>query len=234
MRMVKARLISKPDLSKNRILAALPEKTAKRLSPHLRSISFGSRDVLFEVGDAINYIYFPLDAVVSPLILMHDGRSAAVSLAGNEGLVGLPSAILGMKTAPWHTIVQIPGAFLKIEAAALQTEFRRCDVLHDRVLRYTRFFLAEISQTAACNGLHGLEERLARWLLMLHSRVGKDEFPITHEHLSDLLGASRSEVTRVAGSFRKAKLIRYSHGKVTILDRMQLESASCECYQIEL
>jgi len=226
------RLVSKSDLSKNQILAALPGRETKRLFPNLRAVSFGSRDVLFKAGDAIDYIYFPLNAVVSPLVLMHDGRSAAVSLVGNEGLVGLPSAILGMKTAPWHAIVQIPGDFLKIKAAAVQAEFRRCDVLHDRVLRYTRFLLAEISQTAACNSLHVLEERLARWLLMIHSRVRKDEFPITHELLADMLGMSRSEVTRAAGSFRKTKLIRYSHGKVTILDRARLESMACECYDI--
>jgi CRP-like cAMP-binding protein len=100
------------------------------------------------------------------------------------------------------------------------------------VLRYTRFLLAEISQTAACNSLHVLEERLARWLLMIHSRVRTDEFPITHALLADMLGMSRSEVTRAAGSFRKTKLIRYSHGKVTILDRARLESMACECYDI--
>ena len=225
------RLISKSDLSKNQILAALPERETKRLSPYLHFVSFRSRDVLYKPGDSINHVYFPLNAVVSLLVLMQDGRSAAVSLAGNEGLVGLPSAILGMNTAPLHAAVQIPGDFLRIKAAAVQTEFRRCDVLHDRVLRYARFLFAEISQTAACNSLHVLEERLARWLLMLHSRVGKDEFPSTHEHLSDMLGVSRPEVTRAAGSFRKTKLIKYSHGKVTIVDRPRLESVACECYK---
>jgi len=227
-------LTSKSDLSKNQILAALPEREIKRISRHLRSISFGWREVLYKPGDSINYIYFPLNAVVSLLVFMQDGRSAAVSLAGNEGLVGLPSAILGMKTAQLHATVQIPGDFLRIKAAAVQSECRRCDVLLDRVLRYTRFFLAEISQTAACNSLHLLEERLARWLLMLHNRVGKDEFPLTHESLSDMLGVSRSEVTRAAVFFRKTKLIRYSYGRVTILDRTRLESMACECYKLVL
>ena len=167
-------LLSKTDLSKNQILAALPERETKRLYPNLRLVSFGSRDVLYKSGDTINYVYFPLNAVVSLLVLMQDGRSAAVSLAGNEGLVGLPSAILGMKTAQLHATVQIPGDFLRIKAAAVQAEFRRCDILHNLVLRYTRFLFAEISQTAACNSLHVLEQRLARWLLMLHSRLGKD------------------------------------------------------------
>ena len=225
-------LISKPEFSKNQILAALPTREMKRLSPHLRPVSFESKHVLYKPGDSIDYLYFPLDAVVSLLVLMQDGRSAAVSLTGNEGVVGLPSAILGMKKAQLLATVQIPGDFLRVKAAAVQNECRKCDVLLDRVLRYTRFFLAEISQTAACNSLHVLEERLARWLLMFHNRVGKDEFPITHEILSDLLGMSRSEVTRVAVSFRKSKLIKYSHGKLTILDRTRLESTACECYKI--
>lgn len=225
-------LISKLDFSKNQILAALPEREIKRLSPHLHPVSFGPRHVLQKPGDSIDYLYFPLNAVVSLLVLMHDGRSAAVSLTGNEGLVGLPSAILGMNTAPLHATVQIPGDFLRIKAAAVQAEFRRCDVLHDRVLAYTRFLFAAISQTAACNSLHVLEQRLARWLLMFHSRVGKDEFPITHEVLSDILGISRTEVTRTAGFFRKTRLIGYSRGKVTILERTRLESMACECYKI--
>jgi CRP-like cAMP-binding protein len=228
------RLASTLDLSKSQILAALPERETKRLFPNLKLVSLGLRDVLYKPGDLIDYLYFPLNAVVSLLVLMHDGRSAAVSLAGNEGMVGLPSAILGIKRAPLLAMVQIPGDFLKVKAAAVHAEFRHCDVLHDRVLRYTRFLLAETSQTAACNSLHVLEERLARWLLMLHTRVGKDEFPITHELLADMLGMSRSEVTRVAGSFRKTKLIKYSHGKVTILDRTRLESVACECYRIAL
>src|ERR1019366_8453503 len=136
-------LISKFDFSKNQILAALPEREIKRLSPHLHSVSFGPRHVLQKPGDSINYLYFPLNAVVSLLVLMHDGRSAAVSLTGNEGIVGLPSAILGMKKAQLLATVQIPGDFLRIKAEAVQNDCRKCDVLLDRVLRYTRFFLAE-------------------------------------------------------------------------------------------
>ena len=223
--------ISESDLAKNQILAALPEEESKRLLPHLRSVSLSLGQLLYQPEDLIRHLYFPLDAVISSLASMEDGKSVEINLTGDEGLLGL-RAVLGAKVSGYVAVVQVPGRALKIEADLLGAEFRRGGVLQDRVLRYTRYLLFQVSQTAACNRVHRLEQRLARWLLMVHNRAKRDEFPITHEFLSHMLGTPRSEVTIAAGILRKAWLIRYWRGRMTILDRQGLESASCECYRV--
>lgn len=223
--------ISEADLKKNQILAALPEKESERLLPHLRFVSLSLAQVLYKPEDTIRHLYFPLDSVISSLASMEDGRSVEINLTGDEGLLGL-RAVLGAKVSGYFAIVQVPGKALKVDVDVLRAEFKRGDVLHDRVLRYTRYLLFQVSQTAACNRIHRLEQRLARWLLMVHNRAKRDEFPITHEFLSQMLGTPRSEVTIAAGILRKAWLIRYWRGRMTILDRPGLESATCECYRV--
>jgi CRP-like cAMP-binding protein len=221
----------KVDMSTNQILARLPEKESKRLLPHLQFVSLRLKEVLYRPGEPIQYAYFPQNAVLSMIAPMDDGRSVEVTLIGHEGMMGI-RAILGAETHWYDSVVQIPGGCLRIDAKVLQTEFRRGGVLQERLLHFINYLLVQLSQTAACNRIHRLEQRLARWLLMAHDRVKQDEFPMTHEFLSSMLGAPRSEVSIAAGALRKSGVIRYARGKMTIVDRKGLQSAACECYQI--
>jgi CRP-like cAMP-binding protein len=221
----------KVDMSTNRILARLPAKESKRLLPHLQFVSLRLKEVLYRPGEPTQYAYFPQNAVLSMIAPMDDGRNVEVTLVGQEGVLGV-RAILGVETHWYDSIVQIPGGCLRIDAKVLQTEFRRGGVLQARLLHYVSYLLVQLSQTAACNRIHRLKQRLARWLLMSHDRVKQDEFPITHEFLSDMLGTPRSEVSIAAAALRKSGVIRYARGKMTIVDRQGLQSAARECYQI--
>lgn len=224
-------VVTKVDLSKNEILARLPEKESKRLLPHLRLVSLRQKQVLYRPDEAIRYAYFPQDAVISIVAALDDGRSVEVILTGLEGMLGL-RYVLGGKTYGYVSVVQVAGKCLRISAKVVQAEFKRAGVLQSRLLRYTRYLLVQTSQTAACNRVHRLAQRLARWLLMTQDRVKSAEFPMTHEFLSDMLGAPRPEVTAAAGSLRRSGAIRYARGKMIILNRKMLESAACECYWI--
>ena len=221
----------KIDASKNQILAHLPAREAKRLLPHLRFVSLRLKQVLYQPGEPIGDVYFPHDAVISMIAPMADGKSVEVTLIGPEGMAGL-RAILAGKTYWYVSVVQIAGLCLKINGKVLEAEFKRCGVLHERLLHYTSYLLAQTSQLAACNRVHRLEQRLARWLLTARDRVKRDQFEMTHEFLSEMLGTPRSEVSRATGALRKAGLIRYGRGTLTILDSEALESVACECYQV--
>jgi CRP-like cAMP-binding protein len=223
--------VAKPDLSGNEILARLPQREARRLLPHLRFVALRLKQVLYRPGDPTYYVYFPQDAVISMIAPMDEGRSVEVTLIGHEGMLGIRSILAG-QTYGYTSVVQVPGGCLRIDAKVLQSEFRRGGALQDRLLRYTSYLLVQTSQMAACNRVHRLDQRLARWLLMAHDRVRQDEFPMTHEFLSEMLGTPRSEVTAAAGVFRRSGVIRYGRGRMTIVDRPALESAACECYRV--
>jgi CRP-like cAMP-binding protein len=223
---------TKIDLSKNQVLAALPEVESKRLLPHLGLVSFGLNEVLYNSGDPYRYLYFPQSCTVSWLVVLKNGTMVEVGMVGDEGMVGI-RGLFGAKISQNVAVIQLPGDCLRIKKEVLQSEFKRGGVLQDRLLRYARYFMSQIAQTAACNRIHRLEQRLCRWLLITHNRAGrKDEFPMTHEFLSHMLGTPRSEVTLAAGILRKAGLVRYRRGKMTILDRKGLEADACECYRI--
>jgi CRP-like cAMP-binding protein len=219
------------DHSKNQFLAGLPDEELKNLQLHTHLVSGKLGEVLFGGEDSVHYLYFPLSAVVSIVATSEDGRGVEVTLIGSEGLAGVWAAMGGHSN--WHeAVVQSPGALLKIKVDVFRAELNRSAPLRDQLNRYMLFLLAQVSQTAACNRLHRLEQRLARWLLMTHDQVRTKEFHETHEFLSHMLGTDRSEVTIAAGILRKAGLISYNRGKVKILDRKGLEDASCECYRI--
>jgi len=222
---------SKLDPCKNQFLEGLPDEELRNLRPHLRMVSGELGDVLFVAGDSTQYLYFPLSASVSMNTNLPEGRGVGVALIGSEGLAGVWAAMGSQSN--WHeAVVQAPGDFLKMKVDVFRAQLKRGDGLLDQLHRYTRFLLVQVSQTAACNRLHRLEQRLARWLLMSHDQVRTKEFHETHEFLSHMLGSDRSEVTIAAGILRKAGLISYARGKVKILDRKGLEVTSCECYQI--
>jgi CRP-like cAMP-binding protein len=215
----------------NNLLAALPGKDYRRLLSGLEPVALKFGDVLYEVGRKIRHVYFPGDSLVSLLMLV-DGRMALeVGMVGREGMVGLPLA-LGTDISPVRALVQGAGAAMRMKSARFSREIGRSPPLQQGVYRYADTLLAQVSRTAACNRFHQVEQRLARWLLMTRDRVRSDEFRLTQEFLSHMLGVRRVGVTKAARALQRRKLIEYSRGRIRILDGRGLEAAACECYRI--
>jgi CRP-like cAMP-binding protein len=189
------------------------------------------RQVLHKAGESIEYVYFPHRAIVSLISSPEEGSMVEVGLVGNEGIVGIP-AVLGDNIATTTAMVQLAGSGMRMEASLLKTEFQWGGVLQSLLLRYTQALYALTSQNAACNRLHQLDERFARWLLLVCDFVGSNKLPLTHEFISKMLGVRRAGVTEAAKSLQQAGLIRCTRGKITILNRQKLEVASCSCYGI--
>lgn len=215
----------------NRLLAALPESEYQRLVLHLESVSLSRHQVLYDSGELIRHVYFPNQALVSLVSIVEDGSIVEVGLVGKEGMVGTP-VIWGGNTTTHQAVVQIPGNAIRMKAEVLKTEFNRGGSLQSLLLRYTQALFTQVSQLAACNRLHKLEERLARLLLTVQDRMQSDEFPLTQEFISHMLGTRRSSITVAASTLSQARMIRYTRGKITILVRESLESTSCECYGV--
>ena len=186
-------------------------------------------EVVAEPGMPCEHIYFPTTAVVSSLYTTREGATAEMGLVGNDGVVGV-SLFLGGEPAPTQATVIVAGEMLRLKVRVLREEFAAGGALQALLLRYTQSFITQISHTAVCNRLHGVEQRLGRWLLMCHDRVDRDELQMTQEFISSMLGGRRETVTVAAGRLQDAGLIRYSRGHLTIVDRKGLEAATCECY----
>lgn len=215
---------------KNKILAGLAD--ADRLLPGLAAVEFRQRQVIYASGSPFEYVYFLEDGVASVLTVMSDGGTVEVGMIGTEGLLGLP-ALLGGAVAVQHVVIQIPGNGFRISMAACKMALEGNAELRSLVLHYAEVFMNITAQTAACNRLHTIEQRCARWILMASDRSGSDAMPMTHEFLSSMLGARRVGVTQVAGHLRDAGIIRYERGRLTILDRHGLEALACECYLVD-
>jgi CRP-like cAMP-binding protein len=215
----------------NRLLAALPRGHYRRLLPHLERVPLPLREILYDANGPISHVFFPLNGVVSLVILMEGGVILEVGTIGNEGMVGTP-VFLGSESSPTRAMSQVAGEALRMEVKVFQKEMRRRGPLHDLVQRYTQAMINQISQSTVCNHRHSVEKRMCRWLLMSHDRVGTDEFRLTQEFLAQMLGVRRPTVTVVAGTLQKAGLITYHRGTMTVLDRKGLEAAACECYQV--
>jgi CRP-like cAMP-binding protein len=189
------------------------------------------RQVLHAPEQPITAVYFPESGYVSRLAPMDDGDSTEVGLVGSEGMTGL--AILhGGDSDSFELMVQVPGTALRLDTPAFREALDSISSLRPLLLRYSLAHFEQVARTAACNSRHQTDQRLARWLLMAHDRVEGDEFPMTHEFLSMMLGVRRAGVTVAAGTLQKAGLIRYAAGRMEITDRPGLEAASCECYGI--
>lgn len=212
----------------NRILGALPAAELARLAPHLAPTALPAQEVLFEAGQPITDVWFPLHGVVSLLALLEGGSCVEVANVGSEGIVGVPLAPQGSLGV--RAVVEIAGAALRMPAPALVAEVDRAGRLATLVRRYAQALFSQVAQGAACNRLHSNEERLARWLLMGDDRADGDGFSVTHEVLAQMLGSRRATVTHSAGLLQEAGLVAYRRGRVTILDRTGLEGAACECY----
>jgi CRP-like cAMP-binding protein len=220
-----------PPATQNRLLAALPRQEYERLAPHLQKVSFEQGQSLYEPNEPIKYAYFSLSGVTSMIVTTRDGSTVEIGLVGREGFVGY-QPLLGMKSAPNGAITQIPGHALRINSETLKEAFDRVGRLQAILHRHIQSQIVQMAQGAACNRLHEVNERLARWLLMMHDRAEADKLPLTHEFLSQMLGANRATVSLTAGIFQQAGLIRYARGIVTILSREGLENIACECYSI--
>jgi len=215
----------------NRILAALPAEQFARLQQHLSTVRLERDEVLYIAGDEIRYVYFPISGLMSLLSTTETGSTVEVAMVGNEGIIGLP-VILKNKMIPYEVTVQSETDAYRIRAEDLQEEFDRCEALHDLILRYLNVLIAEISQSALCHRFHTVEEALGRWLLMAQDRLHTDNLNLTQEIISHALGVPRTGVTMAAGALQRAGLIRYSRGKIAIVDRARLEANSCECFRI--
>lgn len=215
----------------NRILAALPDEEIERLEPHLTRVSLTLRQVLYKPHGPIAYVYFPENAMVSLVATTAEGGSVEVGVVGREGLTGIP-ALLGVDATPNESMVQIPNGGYRMRADLARIEFKRGARFQDLVLRYIHANTIQVSQTAACNRLHSIEERLSRWLLMTRDRADSDDLTLTQEFLAMMLGCRRAGVTDAAITLQADGYISYTRGHIVILDRQGLEDAACECYRI--
>jgi CRP-like cAMP-binding protein len=215
----------------NRLLAALDSSDLEKITAHLEIDEYGSGQTLYEPHETGKYVYFPFSCVTSIVNTVAPGSTVEVGTVGNEGLVGLAIFLDGEST-PNRTLVQVPGQMGRLRVEEFRKVVDNSPRLRNFLNRYTLAFLAQVSQTAACNRSHNIDERCARWLLMTHDRVFSDTFSLTHEFLAFMLGVRRAGVTVAAGILQKAGLITYKRGKITILNREGLEGASCDCYQV--
>ena len=219
------------DAGVNRLLAALPKNEYKRLLPKLKTVSLVLGEVLYESGDTIKYVYFPNDSIISLISELSETAGLEVGMVGNEGMAGL-AVFMGVNSSSTRALVQGSGTAMRMSSAAVRTEANRLGGLHHLLHRYSHSLLTQVSQSSACNRFHLVNARLARWLLMTNDRLGVEEFPLTQEFLSTMLGVRREGVSKAAGALQAAKLIRYSRGMITLLNRPALEAKSCQCYAI--
>ena len=213
---------------KNRVLAALPKAELNRLTPYLSPVTLPVRTQLMD-GHA-EHAYFMEEGLASVVLTLAGGETVEVGIIGIDGVVGLP-IILGAGTVPGETFIQVAGSGYRIEAPRLKAEFERDGQLRSHLQKYVQAYLIQSAQNAACNRLHTISERLARWILTCYDRVQTDRMPLTHEFLGQMLGSPRTTVTLAAGTLHEAGLIDYSRGHVTIKKREELEQVACECYR---
>lgn len=215
----------------NRLLAALPEAARSRLHCGLRRAPVPRRQSLHEPGQPIQHVHFPLTAVISLVTVLRNGCTIEIASIGNEGMVGVHAALGAGPLVNSRAVVQIAGQTLFIDADRLRVEVDGDQRLRSLLLAYLQVLFAQVSQGVACNSLHAIEQRAAKWLLQTHDRVQGDTFLLTQEFLSQMLGVTRPSVTITARTLQQAGLIRYRRGEITMLDRAGLEEAACECYQ---
>src|SRR5208283_1776423 len=215
----------------NIILLSISDSDYSLLRPHLEYVSLPNHLVLHEAGGKLEFAYFPNRGLISLVVVMKDGRTAEAGIVGNEGFTGTLAAV-GLSRSPLHTVVQITGDGFRVEVGALQNTLQTAPHLQMMLSRYAAIRGMQVAQTAACNRLHDIGQRLARWLLMTQDRVDSGSLPITHDFLATMLGTDRPSVSEAAGVLQKKKLIEYTRGAVKIVNRKKLENSACECYRV--
>lgn len=219
-------------MRENLLLQVLPRKERERLDPHLEHVTYDQRDVLIEPDEPIQHVLFPYDMVTSTIQGLSDGTAIEVGLMGIEGMIGI-QYWLRQKTTPTKTLVQVPGSGLRMKASIFKREVMdKPSPLNELIASYTHAFLVMTSQVAVCNRLHEMDERLSRWLMLIYNRSQREEFPLTQEFLALMLGVHRPTVSTAANILQKAGLIRYSRGRMKILDPKGLEQGACECLHL--
>jgi CRP-like cAMP-binding protein len=219
-----------PDPRRNHLLAALPEEELNRWLPALEPVDMPLGMVIYEPGMTLSHLYFPTTAIVSLLYVMENGSAAEIAVVGNDGLVGI-SLFMGGGSTPSRAVVQSGGQGLRFPAAMLKNEFTRTPVMH-LLLRYTQALITQMAQTAVCNRHHSLLQQLCRWLLLSLDRLPGNELVMTQELIANMLGVRREGITEGAVKLQKAGVIRYSRGRIVVLDRPGLEHMACECYAV--
>jgi CRP-like cAMP-binding protein len=215
----------------NRLLGALEPASRKRIGPHLQPITFKLGAVVCEAGGLLKHAYFPQGSVLSLLTVLENGSAIETANIGREGAFGLFAAMYS-RVSFNRCLVQLEGDMVRCPIAILQSEFRNSEHVRNLFVSYSETLLSQVQQTVACNSMHTTEERICRWLLMMHDRAQGKALPYTHEFLSHMLGANRKSVTLAAQAMQAAGLISYRRGKIMVIDRPGLEKASCECYAI--
>jgi CRP-like cAMP-binding protein len=215
----------------NQLLGALETASRERIDPHLEPIELKLGDIVCEAGGLLKHAYFPEGAVLSLLTVLENGSAIETANIGREGAFGLFAAMYS-RVSFNRCLVQLVGAMVRCPIELLQSEFKRSEHVRDLFVSYSETLLSQVQQTVACNAMHTTEEKMCRWLLMMHDRAEGEVLTYTHEFLSHMLGANRKSVTLAALSMQAAGLISYRRGKIQILDRPGLERASCECYAV--
>jgi len=219
------------DKSSNHLLAALPTTDWERWQSQLQLVDLKLGEVLYESGGKMAYVYFPVDAIVSLLFVLENGSSAEIAVVGNEGIVGV-SVFMGGETTPSRAVVQSAGKCIRLDAETLKTEFKNSMPVMHLLLRYTQALITQMTQTAVCNRHHSLDQQLCRWLLLSMDRLSGNHMVMTQELIANMLGVRREGVTAAAGSLQNAGLIRYTRGRIEVINREGLEARTCECYGV--
>jgi CRP-like cAMP-binding protein len=220
----------------NHLLNALPAAAYERIFPHLEGVPMPLGQVIYESGDKLHHAYFPTTCIVSKLYVMENGASAEIAVVGNEGIIGV-ALFMGGGTMPHRAVVQSEGYAYRLRAHLLMQQFdriggRRSGAFHLLLLRYTQALITQMTQTAACNRHHSVDQQLCRWLLLSLDRLASNELIMTQELIANMLGVRREGITEAAGKLHQAGLINYRRGHITVLDRPGLEARVCECYQV--
>lgn len=221
-------------LARNRLLAGIPQAELERLAPHFELVSLGLKDTVYVEDEPIERVVFPISGVLSLVSQMSDGRGIEIATVGKEGMVGLPVFLQASATSSHRAFSQIPGESAMISAASFN-EFltgSQDGDLHAVMHRYTQALMSMIARAVACNALHPVEQRACRWLLATHDRIDGDRFLLTQEFLSQMLGVTRATVNEVARELQRVGAIEYTRGRVSVIDRRELENRSCECYEV--
>jgi len=215
----------------NHLLAALPAEVQIRLFPHLELVELPFGKVLYESGDILRYVYFPIDSIVSLLYRMENGASAEVSVVGNEGFIGI-ALLMGGESTPSQAVVQSAGHAYRLLGQQFKDEFHRHGEMQILLLRYTQALITQMTQTAVCNRHHSIDQQLCRWLLLCLDRLPSNRLTMTQELMANMLGVRREGITEAAGKLQKQGAIEYGRGQIIVLDRPTLEKLCCECYAV--
>ena len=221
----------RPHPAQNHLLAALSPEVQGRLFPHLELAALPLRALMYEAGHPMRHVYFPTDSIISMQYLMENGASTAISVVGNEGLLGI-TLYMGGESTPSRSLVQSAGHAYRLPRARVKEEFNRHGELLLLMLRYTQALITQVAQTAVCNRHHTIDQQLCRWLLLSMDRLSHNSLTMTQEFISNMLGVRRSGVTQAASKLEHLGVISYQRGLINVLDRSHLESLSCECYRV--